>query len=244
MKKYVYTIVYMLAVMYAGANAALIVTNLTGVPANDIYVQQTNVTANMQTRYQTGSNWRSAVQTFSWTTDNPLNGVGLYVTNIVQTAAQTYTFSIQELSVTPGSPNSSNTVVSTVFNESFTMSAATVSAGEWLYLDLGLGKAGLDLKNGKNYCFVIGPATNAANIVGSSTAIYFGTSGTTESYTGGGSAQPTGFASGFPYDDGTGFFTANARDLTFFMTSIPEPSTVGLFVVSMCSVFGLRRIMM
>lgn len=184
-------------------HAALVVTNLTSVPVNNVLLDQPSSAGNStQSRYLNSTSWRGIQQTFVWNSDEKLEGIGIRVDEDQDdidpfTTDQEHVLYIQSVNGTAAS--------TTVYTATFTLTDALVNEGEYVYLDID----DLALSNGAGYGFSICPVTNA---IDGDQRIYWSRSADDDAYSSGVAAQfdPSAGLPDSTYGD-------QNQDLAFFL---------------------------
>lgn len=227
MEKYTYSVACWMVAMYAGAD--VILSNPTSVPTENVAISQLiHDGVNLQSRHTTSLDWKGIGQAFTWNTADALDGVGMYIESATFSSDQQHWFILSQLS-SNGGP-----VTNTVYQQEFTLTTGAVGAEKWVYFDID----DQAMVNGGYYAVTV-VASEAAIVSGQ--RIYWACSADDAYYTGGEANQIDPIVRGLPPSSSHDFATSANKDTVFYMQSIPEASTVSLFVISMCSVIGLRR---
>lgn len=179
-----------------------------------------------------GTDIRSAAQSFTWQGTDALSGLGLMVGDGKTwgtTTTQSFELSIYSASGLAGS------VGDELATYTFTMTSSLAVAGNWLYFDL---PEPIALSNNSVYFFQLKATSLIQNVSGGFDNIFVLERSGTDLYSLGRAAQLTSNDSALP--------TGQSWDYTFFVagtSQIPEPSTAaalsGLLVL--CGAICFRR---
>ena len=190
-------------------------TNLTAAPLNTV-ISQTNANGTqLQIRNTSATDRRSASQTFVWTTDDALDGIGFYLGSYQSFwNPKRFQLSIQAI-------NAAGTVLSTAAYIEFTIDPAIVLPNSWMYFDI----SELNLVNGQSYGLAFGPVYRD----GSSTQKLRLTTSDTHAAYADGVGRQTGSAVA-PYSSYNVTESDDWHDVAFLLTSIHtgaiEPATI------------------
>jgi len=221
----------------ASAQASVILSNPASVPGSNVAIEQSDHSgpAN-QIRNRGATDIRFITETFVWNTDDAFDGIGFYLdggNNSYWTSgdSQNYTFVIQKLDDGLGSPPTE-----TMYNETFSLTGSYVADGQWLYLDTD----NVTLQNGSTYGFALSAATSDTSELRT-----FVTTASSDAYAAGLARitgddwGETGALKTAAYNTGSG-----VNDHTFYVQSIPEPTTIGLFGLTSAGILLIRRVLM
>lgn len=226
--------IYLSAALLFGAvasNAALLVSNTSSVPTENVTINQALFNGgSTQSRNRKGdlSDWRGIQQTFVWNSNNKLDGIGIRVDADQGSFdpfndAQQHVLYIQSV-------NGLSADTNPIYTATFTLSASQVRTNEYIYLDLD----DVTLVNGYEYGFSLCPVASAAD----SQRIYWSRSADDSAYIDGEAAQFNPNNDGLP--DST--YGDQNQDLTFYMTQVPEPTSLAVLSVASLAIVFVRKI--
>ena len=198
---------------------AATIQSLTSEPTTGLVLDQTvSTSTGITTRYTSSSDFRSITQTFTLASNTSVNGLGLVLAANQNTVGgtgfsvnQPYALDIQQL-------DASNTVLATLGTYAITVTTDLVAANNWLYITFDTS---LSLTSGTKYGFNFRPTeiitNNNLELGRSSSDVYAG--GVGNQY---GTSGVISLGSAYGSSGSVG-------DITFALTSVPEPNSWILF---------------
>lgn len=207
MKKYIYAAVCWVIAVYAGANVVL--SNPVSVPTEGVVVSQlTHDAVNLQSRHTSPTDWKGVGQAFTWSVDDDLDGVGMFIETATFSSDQQHWFILSQLDGNGGP------VTNTVYQKEFTMSAANVASNQWVHFDID----DQVMVNGGYYAVTIVATEEDTG----GQRIYWAC-GADTNYPGGEANQIDPIVRGLPPSSSHDFATSANRDTVFYMQAVPEP---------------------
>lgn len=205
----------LLLVLAGSVSRADEVEKVESVPSSDVAVNQTELApgSGVQARYRGEGDYRCVTQTFVWTTDGALSGVGLRVaddSNLRFAHPQRFFLDIQKLNSAEA-----RVVRETLISVPFVLTTEKVELGKYLYIRFD---SPLPLRKDGAYGFNVRPQQSADNRL----ILAWSGTGTGKSYTGGVASQNgtrEEIAPGERYGNPS---SARDFDLVFYLTSAAD----------------------